>query len=219
MRGGNSMDLTHGTLVIGGQGNNFVVLAADSKGTLGDLLGPIVIGSSRAKKIKIISDHAAAAIYGIAEYGENLLREYQDTKKPDTDGVTKVLEDMRKFCKKKWREWFSGMDIENQPCLGFMVAGLDQDENGEYSIPRIYSIESTLDFAPALHPYGYACRGILSLATFIMDEKYEENMSIDDLGKLVESTISTVAQTDPRIGLPVRIALITPKEGARMIHE
>lgn len=213
------MDLTHGTLVIGGQGNNFVVLGADSKGTLGDLLGPIVIGSSRAKKIKIISDHVAVAIYGIAEFGENLLRQFQDAKKPDTDGVTKVLEELRIFCKDKWREWFSGMDIENQPCLGFMVAGLDQDKNGEYGIPRIYSIESSLDFAPALHPYGYTCRGIFSLATFIMDEKYEENMSIDDLSKLVESTISRVAQTDPRIGLPVRMALITPKEGARMIHE
>lgn len=212
------MDLNQGTLTIGVQGSNSVVVGADSKGTLGDLLGPIVIGSSRAKKIVVLSDHVVVAIYGIAEFGENLLREYNDAKKPGTDGVTKVLEDFRKFCKKKWREWFGGMEIGNQLCLGFLVAGLDQNDSGEYNIPRMYSIENTLNFAPAFHSSGFVCRGIYSLATFIVDEKYEENMELDDLISLVDSTILRIAQKDPRIGLPVRIAVIDPEYGARIIR-
>jgi len=214
-----TVELTHGTLVIGAQGNNFVVLGADSKGTLGDFLGPIVIGSSRARKLTIISEHVVTAIYGVAEFGENLLRQFQDAKETDTDGVTNVLESLRVFCRDKWREWFRDVDVERQPFLGFMVAGLDKNQSGQYEIPRIYSIENALDFAPALHPYGYACRGIFPLATFIMDEKYREDMSVDEMSELVESTISRVAQTDPRIGLPVRMALVTADEGARMIRE
>ena len=213
------MELNHGTLVIGAQGRNFVVLGADSKGMLGDLVGPIVIGSNRAMKITLLSDHVGLATYGVAEFGENLLHQFQSAKERDLDGATNVLEKLRVFCRDKWNEWFRDVDIQRQPPLGFMIAGLDESESGEYDIPRIYSIQSSLNFAPALHTYGYACRGIYPLATFIMDEKYQENMSVDDLIDLVESTISRVARTDPRIGLPVRIALITPVEGARMIRE
>jgi len=213
------MELTKGTLVIGAQGKNFMVLGADSKGMLGDLVGPIVIGSSRAKKIKILSNHVVAGTYGIAEFGENILHQFESVKETNLDGVTNVVESFRVFCRNKWNEWFRGIDIERQPFLGFMIAGLDESQSGQYDMPKIYSIESPLNFAPALHPYGYACRGIFPLATFIMDEKYQEDMSIDDLCNLVESTISRVAQTDPRIGLPVRIAVITPMEGARIVRE
>lgn len=212
------MELMHGTLAIAAQGKNFVVLGADSKGMLGDLVGPIVIGSSRALKIVLLSNHVGVAMYGVAEFGENLLHQFQNVKETDLDGVTSVAEKLRIFCRERWNEWFQGIDIERQPPLGCMIAGLDKGQSGQYDTPRIYSIESSLNFAPALHSYGYACRGIYPLATFIMDEKYQENMSVDDLCSLVESTISRVAQTDPRIGLPARIAVITPVEGARMIR-
>jgi len=212
------MELTEGTLVIAAQGRNFIVLGADSKGMLGDLAGPIVIGSSRARKITVLSNHVGVATYGVAEFGENLLHQFPSVMEKGLDGVTNVLEKLRVFCRDKWSEWFQGISIERQPHLGFMVAGLDKSQSSEYDMPRIYSIESPLNFAPALHPYGYACRGIFPLATFIIDEKYQEDMSVDDLCDLVESTISRVAQTDPRIGLPARIALITPVEGARTIR-
>jgi len=211
-------ELCHGTLVVAAQGKNFVVLGADSKGMLGDLLGPIVIGSSRAKKIAILSGHAAAAVYGIAEFGENLLHQFEETKKSDLDGVTNVLEEFRGFCRAKWKEWFSDLSIDRQPRVGFMIAGLDKNKNGEYDTPRIYSIEASLDFAPALHPWGFACMGIPSLATVLMDENYREDMGADEVTRLVESTISRVAQTDPRIGLPVIIALIDTTLGARIIN-
>jgi len=212
------MELTEGTLVIAAQGKNFVVLGADSKGMLGDLAGPIVIGSDKAMKIALLSDHVGIATYGVAEFGETLLHQFENAREPVIDGATSLLEKLRVFCRDKWNEWFRDIDIRRQPPLGLMVAGLDKSQSGEYDVPRIYSIESSLNFAPALHSFGYACRGIYPLATFIMDEKYEEGMSVDDLCGLVESTISRVARVDPRIGLPARIALITPVEGARMVR-
>ena len=213
------MELTHGTLVIAVQGREFIVLGADSKGMLGDLGGPIVIGSTRARKITLLSNHVGVATYGVGEFGENLLLQYQNARRKDLDGVTTIVEELRTFCRDKWSEWFRDIDVQARPPLGLMIAGLDKDQNEEYSVPRIYSIESMLNFAPALHPYGYACRGIPALATFIMDKKYREDMSVDELCDLVESTITRIAQTDPRIGIPVRVALITPKEGARMVRE
>jgi 20S proteasome alpha/beta subunit len=205
--------------VVAAQGKNFVVLGADSKGMLGDLLGPIVIGSSRAKKVSVLSEHVAAAVYGIAEFGENLRHQFEKAKKSDLDGVTEVLEEFRGFCKAKWKEWFGDLSFDRQPPVGFVIAGLDKNENGEYDMPRIYSIDASLDLAPALHPWRFACMGIPSLATFLMDENYREDMDVDEVANLVESTISRVAQTDPRIGLPVRMALIRPEQGARMIRE
>jgi len=209
------MELIKGTLVVAAQGNDFVVLGSDSLGMLGNLGGPIVVGSNRSRKITILSNHVAVAIFGAAEFGETLLNQFRAS----GDGVTNVLEEFRIFCREKWNEWFSGVDIKNQPLVGFMIAGLDQSESGEYDMPKKYSIVSSLNFAPALHTYPCACRGIPSLATFILNESYREEMSVDELCELVNSTISKVAQTDPRIGLPVRIALITPEEGARMVSD
>ena len=211
-------ELSHGTLVIAARGKNFVVLGADSKGILGDLDGPIVIGS-RALKITILSNHVAAATYGVAEFGENLLDQYQSTKEADLDGVTNVLESFRIFCRDKWNEWFSNFEVASQPHLGFVVAGLDIGQSGQYDTPKMFSIESWYNFAPALHRYRHVCRGIYSLATFIMDQNYREDMDINEVISLVESTISKVAQSDPRIGLPVRIALIDTTLGARMRDE
>jgi len=211
-------ELSHGTLVIAARGRNFMVLGADSKGILGDLDGPIVVGS-KAMKITLLSNHVAAAAYGVAEFGENLLDQFQCVKEANLDGVTEVMERFRMFCKDKWQEWFGDIDIGRQPNLGFVIAGLNIGQSGQYDTPKMYSIESWYNFAPALHRRPHVCRGIYSLATFIMDENYREDMDANEMMSLVESTISKVALSDPRIGLPVRIALIDTTLGARIKEE
>ena len=73
-------------------------------------------------------------------------------------------------------------------------------------------------FAPALHN-PFACRGIWPLVEFCMNEKYPAGMSVDELNELVETTISRVAQLDPRVALPVRVALIDSESGAGMVRD
>lgn len=42
---------------------------------------------------------------------------------------------------------------------------------------------------------------------------------MDELNELVGTTISRVAQLDPRVRLPVRVALIDSEFGARMVQD
>ncbi|MBX5321833.1 MAG: hypothetical protein ACQXXG_08815 [Candidatus Bathyarchaeia archaeon] len=207
------------TLIIVAQGKNFVVVGADSKGMLGDLRGPIVVGSNRYQKVTVVSEHVAIAVYGEAEFGEYLLHQFQTTGvSKGVDGSTEMMEKLSSFCRDKWKEWFKEVQPQRYPAIGFLIAGLDKGPNGQYDAPMIYSVESAYSFVPAFHKHGFTCRGIIPLATYILTEEYQEDMSVDDLCSLIESTISRVARTDPRIGLPVRIALVTPVEGARMIR-
>jgi len=208
------MSLPEGTLVISAHGNNFVVLGADSIGMMGDLNGPMVVGSTRSRKIRFLAEHVAVAIYGSAPFGEHLI----DLFRTENDGVTTVMNEFWPHCRDVWNGWFERLSLNNQPHVGFLFTGLD-NINGSYEIPRTYSLESWFNFAPALHTYGYACGGIPSLANYILDNRYRENMEIDELINLVDDTISEVARSEPRIRLPVRVALITGLDGVRMVRE
>jgi len=205
------------TLVIGALSKNFAVAGVDSRGTIGDIKGPLVIGMDRMKKLTQITDHVTIMLYGISEFGENLIEEFKKEKKSDLDGVTNVVEEFRIFCQKRWSELFKDVPSKERPFVGFMLVGLDQKREGEdYDLPRIYSMESPYGFAFALHKYGFATRGVYSLATYILNKRYRENMSVNDLCTLVAYAISETASIDKRVGGPIRIAVIDP-EGSREI--
>lgn len=124
------------TLIIAAKGKNFVVVGADSIGMVGDLKGPVVVGSTRSRKIVFLAKHVGTAIYGVAEFGQNILHQFQSRRRRISDGVTNVVEALRTFCREKWNEWFRQLDPRARPPLGFMVVGLDKDQKVENIIYR-----------------------------------------------------------------------------------
>jgi len=206
------------TVVIAASGKNFVVLGADSRGIFGDVAGPMIIGMDKMKKLTVITRHVGALMYGAGELAESLLDEFRRNEKETLetiDGVLDVLKKFLPFCQTVWQNWFRNFSGKC-PLIGFMIAGLDQDEKGEYASPRICSLESRINFAPQLHRYGFACQGLPHLSTYILNKQYRADMTVDELCTLVAYVISEVASTDSRVGGPISILVIDPT-GAREI--
>ena len=207
------------TLVIAAHGRNFVVLGADSRGIVGALERErLTIGMDKMRKLTPIAKHVGILTYGMGEFGESLLEGFRKEKESDLDGATNVVEKLYVSCKERWGEWFSGVPREMRPNVGFVVAGLDQKEGEKnYTLTRIYSMESHYDFAYALHN-RFLLRGIDPLAMYILNKQYYEGMMLDDLCTLVAYAISETASVDKRVGGPIRIAIIDSK-GFREIPE
>jgi len=207
------------TLVVACSGKNFVVLGADSRGIFGDVTGPMIIGMDQMKKLTAITEHVGALLYGMGELAESILDEFRRSERENLkniDGVLDVTKKFLPFCQTTWEKWFKNYPAGACPPIGFMIVGLDKDEKGEYTSPRICSLESRINFAPQLHRYGFACQGLPHLATYILNKQYREDMTVDELCTLVAYTISEVISTDSRVGGPIRILVIDPT-GAREI--
>ena len=113
----------------------------------------------------------------------------------------------------KWDAYFANVPFQNRPICAFIVAGLNPID-GIYTKPVIYTLISQFGFAPALHRYGFACAGIPTFATYILNRRYDATSSAETLAGLVAFAIKETASQDQRVGGPIRVTTIKP-EGAK----
>jgi len=201
------------TLVISAPGKDFVVLGADSRGTLGGLTSDLIIAMDDMIKLNKISKHVGFLTFDTAPYGEMLLEEFQKKKSKRLDGTSEVCDTFRGICRERWNRWLGGVRPEEYPSVGFMISGLDKDRKRTFTIPKTYTVHSAHGFFPALHK-GFVCMGITSLANYILNKRYQKAIDQEALAALVAYSISETASIDRRVGGKIRIAIVD-KDGYR----
>ena len=198
------------TLTIGLQGSDFVVLGCDSRGTFGDPRGAQAIIDVMIKT-SILAPHVGVVMSGAGELGDALTEEFITSHRgTGLDGTTEVMKQFRAHLAQKWNEYFATVPFEHRPPCIFTVGGLDPGSQG-YNIPIIYTLLSLFGFAPSLHRYGFACTGVPSYATYILNRRYDRTASADALAGLVAFAIRETASQDQRVGGPIRIIIIKPE--------
>ena len=209
------------TLLVALRGIDGIVAAADSRGTFGDPRGVTAQNDSQ-QKAHLVADHAAVMIAGSGEIGTQLIQEIvKEARALTVDGATAVCGLVRNTAKSRYQEWFShlppavppGMPGIARPDLMFVVAGYDPDVDGKFTVPRLYSSPSTLDFPPMLHDYGFVISGIAQYALYLLNRLYQPNRSLADLKALAVYVITETASQDGKVGGPVRVVTITPDKG------
>jgi 20S proteasome alpha/beta subunit len=201
------------TLVISAHGRNFVILGADSRGTIGTEEESLIIGMDDQSKITQVTPHVGFLIFGLGNVADMLLVEFD---RGDLDGVSLVKERFRAHCRRKWNEWLQGVRPESLPAFGFLITGLDPNQ-GEYVNPNTYSLFSESGFVPGYHR-KFVCMGCPMLANYILNKRYREDMTIETLSPLVAYAISETASVDRRVGGHIKIAIIDGS-GYRLIPE
>jgi len=208
------------TLVTAAQGRNFIVAGADSRGTFGH---PDVAFSSYdvMQKMVLVAPHVVVLSYGAGEVGDNLLNEFREglqQEQPLIDGVRAILQSLQTFCQQRWNQWFVNVPFQFRPVVAYIVAGLERAQDGDYSVPLIYSMNSRMGFAPAFHRYGWSHGGVPIYAIYIFGRRYRPDMSVDKLCGLVAYGISETATQDQRVGGAIRLMKVLP-EGAQELNE
>lgn len=143
---------------------------------------------------------------------------------PPQDGVTPVLGLLRDVTRASYHEWFPSVppipapaaaasgQAPVRPGIELIVAGYEVDD-GEVGDARIFSLSSTLDFAPSLHDYGFAVAGVPTYALYLLNRLYQEGRSVTDLTALAVYVITETASQDGKVGGPISVIQVTPEDG------
>jgi len=202
------------TLVVCYKGIDGLVLATDSRGTIGDPRGLTAITDSMVKLFQL-SKFVGIVAFGQAELAAQLVQEIKSNLgEQDVYLTPQFLEKVRNTLRTKYSSWFESLPREARPAVGFIIGGID--ENGEV---KIYYLTSVLDFAPQLDVKGHALGGIPQYATYLTHRLYNPEMTVENLINLAVFVISETATQDPKVGGPIRVAIISKDKGFRELDE
>ncbi len=200
------------TLIIALTGKDGIVLAADSRGTIGDPRGLTAISDDHTKIFKL-SNFCGIGISGSSELAAKFVLELKkviDTK--NLEDVEDILIEARSLARTSYDDWFSKFKIQERPVLLLTIVGFHKKPDNSLEA-RIYMLASPLDFAPQLFPTGNCLSGIPQYAVYLLHRFYDPGMTVGNLTQLAAYLIMETATQDPKVGGPVKIAKITTDNG------
>jgi 20S proteasome alpha/beta subunit len=196
------------TLIVTLRAKDGIVLAGDSRGTVGDPRGLTAVRDTETKLFQL-STHAGMGISGSSELAASLF----DTLKTkiEADSLVYIDEIMRKareVAKASYDDWFAKFSMDKRPSLALILCGYEKVKGK--SEPKTYLLGSNLDFAPQLFPDGNTLVGVVQYAVYLMHRFYNPLMTCAQASRLAVYLISETATQDPKVGGPIKMARIRP---------
>lgn len=187
------------TLLVALQGKDGIALAADSRATYGDPRG-ITAQNDTVTKLFKVSEQAAILLAGAGEVGNQIVEAVIKRAAPERKtNVTAVMELYRQLARKMYGEWFNDATDDQKPGISAIIAGYDAAKQ-----PRLYIVDSNLNFAPQMSSTGYMLSGIPQYALYILNRLYASERSSEELLDLAVYSITETATQDGKVGGPVR---------------
>jgi 20S proteasome alpha/beta subunit len=193
------------TLVLAASGPDFIVVGADSRGTV-DAGARSEINTMN--KIVPVARHVVILFYGAADEALYLVKRFKYMYK-NIDGVSDVAEKFAEFCRDEARKV---ADVprhpDDIPRFGFIIAGLDREGKGRvYKVPRSYSMRSTNGFMLGRpDPLGFGGKPFVAL--YLFSQRFGECKSRDDICEFVAQCIYDTMSVDGDVGGKIRISII-----------
>jgi len=203
------------TLVLALEGREGLLLAADSRGTIGDPRGLTAISDDHIKiKLFQLSKYCGVIIAGASELAATLIDELRTKiNEASAEYTDQIMNITRDLARSRYQDWFSRVSEERKQVLNFIVSGYDQEIGSNNLRPRIWLLSSALDFAPQLCQTGRMMAGVPQYATYLVHRLYNREMNAIEMQRLAAYLISETATQDPKVGGPIRMASITPDVG------
>lgn len=199
------------TLVAALKGMDGLVLAADSRATIGDPRGLTAIDDSHYKLFQL-TKQVGVAMAGQADLASQLISEIRVglAGTPATCYIDEVMQLTRGVCRTRYADWFSAVPVDKRPYVVFVLGGFTAPPSSE---AKIYQLVSANDFAPQLSPGGHSLAGVPQYAIYLLHRLYRPDMQCTHLKRLAAYIISETASQDPKVGGPIRMATVTAANG------
>jgi 20S proteasome alpha/beta subunit len=192
------------TLVIAAHGQDFVVLAADSRGTLEEA-GGTRVEQNRFRKLRQLNARAALLMYGDADPSNYLIEQFVRDRDISALGITPLGQDFADFCRTEWNK-IPLIASERLPGFGYILAGLEVKRRSS-GPPRILGLQSDDGFC--LRSYDKAgIEGKSVLAHYIFARHFREEMDQDQLSELVAQAIFDTKMVDGDVGGSIHMTII-----------
>ncbi|MDO9333978.1 MAG: hypothetical protein Q7T57_05595 [Dehalococcoidales bacterium] len=193
------------SLVVCMKAGQAIVMAADSRGTVGDPRGLTAINDTYIKIFPM--GNLGIGLVGASEMGNTLLDELNKKNVASiTDfdqAISKIVEESAKC----FNQWFGNIAPDKRPVVIATVAGHRKHPNGSHE-PMIYMLVSQTNFAPQLFGHMPCLIGVPQYAVYLAHRYYDPSISIEQAKALAEYLIAETASQDPKVGGPIRIAEI-----------
>ena len=192
-----------------------IVVAADSRGTVGDPRGLTAVNDTQQKLFQF--GKCGLAMAGASEVALAILDELEKKSLNNPTTIDDALVSLRtaaSICD----EWYRGIVPAQWPSVLFILAGYRTSENGVSSKPLVFMLNSNTRFAPQLANKYPMMVGVPQYAVYLSHRYYDEGISCDNAAALAEYLISETASQDPKVGGPIHIATIT-ESGFQKLQE
>ena len=201
------------TLVVCLKADQGIILAADSRGTVGDPRGLTAINDTYVKIFPL--GCCGVGMSGASEQGAALLDELQKNGAVNT--VTNIDEASQLVAAesaKLFNQWFGAIQPPQRP--GVLVTLAGYRASGE---AMVYLMSSQTNFAPQLFGHMPCMSGVPQYAVYLVHRYYNPEISLENAKALAAYLITETASQDPKVGGPVRIAQITATEGYQQLTD
>lgn len=203
------------TLCVCLKANGAIVMAADSRGTIGDPRGLTAINDSETKLFQL--GVCGLTIAGASEMGAALLDEWRTKGLNSAANVEEAIFGVRTESLDSFQRWFANIPPAQRPGVLVTVAGY-RFPAGMEPEPKVYLLNSQANFAPQL--FNNPCMsGVPQYAVYLVHRYYDQTIPPEQAKALAEYLIAETASQDPKVGGPIHIAEITPDNGYRELTE
>lgn len=202
------------TLIVGMKAADAIILAADSRGTVGDPRGLTAINDKYEKLYSI--GNCGVAFAGASELGMTLLDELRKRNIGSITSIDKAVDRIFRECSELYRTWFRDVPADKRPAVLMIVAGYRGGGQASKE-PMIYLLNSEANFAPQLFGQSPCMAGVPQYAVYLVNRYYDPTISRERARALAEYLIAETASQDPKVGGPIKIAEIDPKDGFRAL--
>jgi len=195
-------NLKTGTTTVGIKGDDFIVLAAERKATMGYL-----VASKHAKKILELDDHAAMTIAGSVGDAQALERYIKAEMK------LYELEEARKIPIKSVATLVSNI-LYARSYFPYYVQLMIGGHDGK---PRLYSFDPSGSVVEERDFFSTGSGSVMALG--VLEDKYKEGLAIEDVKKLAARAVKAATERDIASGgSGIDVAVIT-KGGFKMVSD
>jgi len=192
------------TLVIAAQGNDFLILGVDSRGTLTDVAKNRLQVNTMTKLHKI-NDQVAILVSGAGEQAMYLIEQFEKQLTNKNLGVSKITNQLVDYCRNEF-EKLKVIPVPDLPRFVLVIAGVDKIS--DVRIPHCYYIDSHSGFIPSDAKHGYVIKGKRIIAEYLFAKHYTPNKSVNYLCDLVTSSINDTINVDGDVGGIIHVAII-----------
>jgi hypothetical protein len=194
------------TLAVAIKAADAIIVAADSRGTIGDPRGLTAVNDTQQKLFQF--GPCALAISGAAELTLALLDELGRRGLNNPAGIDEAVSAFGQAAG-IYDGWLSTVTLEHRPSIAIILAGYRQID-GAAPVPMVYLLISNTRFAPQLAGAYPMMIGVPQYAIYLSHRYYDPTISSDSAAALAEYLISETASQDPKVGGPIRIAKVLP---------
>jgi 20S proteasome alpha/beta subunit len=198
------------TLIVAMKALDAIILAADSRGTIGDPRGLTAINDNQIKLFQL--GCCGLGVAGASEMAATLLDEFR---KNDCENLSSVQDAMQKVVAISvdcFSRWFREIPPGQRPGVLLTLAGYRFVE-GRTPESMIYLLNSQANFAPQLFDNMPCMSGVPQYAVYLVHRYYDASMTSDQARALAEYLIAETESQDQKVGGPIKMAEITSKTG------